>query len=65
MIPDRIKENISNLDRGSPVSVFSILRVFPVKVQNFPDVILTFSSIIFGRARYFPYFLCNQGVGEN
>ena len=36
---DRIMKKESNLDRSSPVYVFSIIRVFPVRVQNFPDVI--------------------------
>ena len=33
---DRIMKKESNLDRSSPVYVFSIIRVFPVRVQNFP-----------------------------
>ena len=36
------KHKQSNLDRNSPVSVFSKIRVFPVRVQFFPDVIWTF-----------------------
>ena len=40
MVTDRIMEkNKGLIDMSSPVSVFSIIRVFPVRVQKFPDVI--------------------------
>ena len=34
--PTELWKKESNLDRSSPVYVFSIIRVFPVRVQNFP-----------------------------
>ena len=44
MVTDRImeKKNVQ-LRQAAPASDFSIIRFFPIRVQNIPEVIRTFS----------------------
>ena len=44
MVTDRIMEKQKNvqLRQAAPASDFSIIRFFPIRVQNIPEVIRTF-----------------------
>jgi len=54
MVTDRImeKKNVQ-LRPAAPASDFSIIGFFPLRVQNIPEVIRTFFSIILGGGHYF------------
>ena len=55
MVTDRLmgKKNVQ-LRQAAPASDFSIIRFFPIRVQNIPEVIRTFFfSIILGGGHYF------------
>ena len=65
MVTDRIMgKKTFNLDRRRLRPIFSIIGFFPIRVQNIPEVIRTFFSIILGGGHYFHnwFFLWNQGA---